>query len=163
MFIRKTNSKLRHGAAAVEAAVCLPILVAIFLGAVEVSSGILQEYNAQACAYEMSKVALESSSTCEDVQIKAAEILPQLDFETYSIEIEVVPRTENADTVEPAAISRFSIPQSGPTPKGLEDTPRGTLLKLTLVADRPEISGPAATRIFLSDQISTNCVFVKEF
>lgn len=163
--MKKQNSisRRRDGVAAVEAAVCLPILFVIIFGAIEVSGGIFQEYNAQACAFELSKVALESGTSCEDVQTKANALLPQLEFTNYSIEIEVVPRSVNADSVEPAVISSFSFSQSGSAPAGLEDIPRGTLLRLTLTLDRPAIAGRGFARAFLSNQIETDCVFVKEF
>ena len=154
---------LRRGVAAVEAAVCLPILVLVMLGALEVSSGIFQEFNVQSCAYEFSKVALRSGSSCTDVQLLADELMPQFDFSTYSIQIDVIPRTVNADTVEPAQVTSFSIPQSGSAPAGLEDIPRGTLLRLTVTADRPAIAGQGFTRSFLNGEISSDCVFVKEF
>ena len=153
----------RNGAAAVEAAVCLPLLVLIFFGSVEISGGIFQEYNAQATAYELSKVALTKGKTCDDVQMLAAQIMPQQDFATYSITIDVEPRTVNADSVDVPTITTFSIPQTGSTTDGLEQLPRGTLLRLTLTVDRPEIAGIGLTRTFLSTQIVSDCVFVKEF
>ena len=153
----------RRGVAAVEAAVCLPILVLVMLGALEVSAGIFQEYNAQSCAYELSKVALRPGSSCTDVQQVAEQIMPQFDFATYSIQIDVTPRTANASTVDPPQITSFSIPQSGTAPAGLEDTPRGTLLRLTVTAARPSITGRGFTRSFLDGEISSDCVFVKEF
>lgn len=162
-LIQNSKSPIRRGVAAVEAAVCLPILVLIIVGAIEVSGGIFQEYNAQACAYELSKVALRSKSTCEDVQTHAAGILPQLEFTTYSIQIDVVPRTANPDSVNVPAITSFSIPQTGTAPEGLEDIPRGTLLRLTLTTNRPAIAGRGFSRAYLNNEISSDCVFVKEF
>lgn len=165
MSKRRQVSKiqLRRGAAAVEAAVCLPILVLIIIGAIEVSGGIFQEYNAQACAYELSKVALRSQSTCEDVQAHAETILPQLEFATYSIRIEVVPRSENLDSVDAPTITSFDIPQSGAAPVGLDEVPRGTLLRLTVSADRPAVAGRGLARAYLNSEVSADCVFVKEF
>ena len=153
----------RSGVAAVEAAICLPVLALIIFGAVEVSGGVFQEYNAQACAYELSKVALQSGSSCQDVQDAAASILPQLEFTNYSIQVDVIPRSANATSVETPTQTSFSIPQSGAAPAGLEDIPRGTLLRLTLTTDRPAIAGRGFTRAFLNDTINSDCVFVKEF
>lgn len=163
MLSRPRNTINRRGVAAVEAAVCLPVLALIIFGAVEVSGGIFQEYNAQACTYEISKVALQSGSSCQDVQDVAATIMPQLDFTTYSIQIDVIPRSVNQGSVDAPTQSSFSIPQSGSAPAGLEDIPRGTLLKLTVTTDRPAIAGRGFTRAFLSGTINSDCVFVKEF
>lgn len=159
----KSNNKRRSGVAAVEAAVCLPLLVLIFFGALEVSGGIFQEYDAQAAAYELSKAALESQSSCEDVRFVADQILPQLGYSNYSISIDVLPRTVNADSVEPTTATSFSILPTGTAPVGLEDLPRGTLLKLSLTVDRPGIAGIGLSRVYMGGTIESDCVFVKEF
>lgn len=153
----------RSGVAAVEAAVCLPLLVLIFFGALEVSGGISQEYNAQASAFELSKVALAKGKDCDHVQTLAAQILPQHDFATYSITIDVESRTVNSDSVEAPSVTTFNIPKTGSTTNGLELLPRGTLLRLTLTVDRPPLAGLGLSTNFLTNQIVSDCVFVKEF
>jgi Flp pilus assembly protein TadG len=157
------HSQKHSGVAAVEAAFCLPLLVFIFFGSLEISGGIFQEYNAQAAAFELSKVALTRLKTCDDVQALATQILPQQEFTSYSITIAVEPRTVNGDSVQTPSITLFSIPQSGPTTPGFEELPRGTLLRLTLTVERPPIGGMGLTRNFLDQQIVSDCVFVKEF
>ncbi len=157
------RNSLRTGVAAVEAAVCLPLLALIFFGSLEVTGGIFQEYNAQATTFELSKVALTRLKTCDDVQDLAAEILPQLGFTNYSMVIDVEPRTVNSDSVGTTTATTFSIPSSGKTTKGLEDLPRGTLLRMTLTAERPSIAGLGFSKTFLSNEITADCVFVKEF
>ena len=155
-------SQSRSGVAAVEAAICLPVLALIIFGAVEISAGIFQEYNAQSCAYELSKVALEAKTDCTDVQTLAASLIPQFGFENYDITIEVIPRTVNTASVDPPLITLFTIPSTGSVTSGLDELPRGTLLQLTLSADRPD----TVTNFFratLGEQISTQCVFCKEF
>ena len=155
--------KIRKGVAAVEAAVCLPVLALIFFGALEVSGGIYQEYNAQASTFELSKVALSKFTTCDDIQDFAESLLPQQGFNTYSIAIVVEPRTVNSDSVESPLVTNFVIPISGSTTDGLDELPRGTLLRLTLTADRPSVGRLGFARNFLSAQITSDCVFVKEF
>ena len=150
------KTRIRNGVAAVEAAVCLPLLAVIFVGSLEVSGGIFQEYNAQATAFELSKVALARTNTCDEVQALAAQIMPQHGFANYSITIDVEPRTANVDSVETPPTTTFSIPQTGETTTGLEELPRGTLLRLTLVADRPQIAGLGFARSFLGAQITSN-------
>lgn len=151
-----------NGVAAVEAAVCLPVLAIIIFGAIEVSGGIFQEYNVQASAYELSKVALRKDSTCSDVQAMAEQLLPNQDIENYTINIDVEPRTVNLDSVEPPAVTSFVITSSSAT-DGLEELPRGTLLRLSLEADRPRVSGRGFFRVFLGERINADSVFVKEF
>ena len=141
----------------------MPLLAVIFFGSLEVTGGIFQEYNAQATAFELSKVALTKQKTCDDVQTLAAQIMPQHGFTTYSITIDVEARTVNSDSVEPPGVTTFSIPQTGSTTAGLDELPRGTLLRLTLVTDRPAIAGLGLSRSFLGSQITSDCVFVKEF
>lgn len=152
----------RNGVAAVEAACCLPILVIIIFSAIEVSGGLFQEYNLQVCAFELAKTALDDEATCEDVQALANRLLPQFEFENYTIEIATEERTVNQDSVEAPAITQFTIPQSGPTPEGLDQIPRGTLLRLSIVADRPPISGVAILSK-LRSQVDADSVFVKEY
>ena len=157
------RTKKRTGVAAVEAAVCLPVLALVFFGALEVSGGIFQEYNAQASTFELSKIALSKFTTCDDVQDYAASLLPQQRFNNYSIAIEVEPRTVNSSSVNSPTVTSFNIPSSGATTDGLDELPRGTLLRLTLTADRPSVGGLGFTHTFLSAEITSDCVFVKEF
>ncbi len=158
-----SNPGARRGAAAIEAAVCLPVLAIIIFASIEISGGIFQQYDAQAAAYEISKIALKNGNSCDDVQAAAQELLPQLGFESYNIEIDVVTRTANAASVETPAVNHFDIPSSGTTTPGLDQLPRGTLLKLTLTIDRPKIAGLGFFKQFLGTQISADCTFVKEF
>lgn len=154
----------KQGVAAVEAAVCLPVLALIVFGALEVTGGIFQEYNLQASAFELAKVALRRNATCEDIQDQAAAILPSQDFPTYSINLDIEPRTVNADSVEPpTGPTSFAIPSSGSAPLGLETIPRGTLMRITVTADRPRIPGRGLFYSFLNPQATADAVFVKEF
>jgi hypothetical protein len=160
--IALANRRNRKGIAAVEAAVCLPVLALIVFGSIEVSTGLFHEYNAQSTAYELSKVALAAQTNCEDVQFLADEIIPQFGFSDYDITINVISRSVNVSSVEPASITTFSI-QPGVTPTaGLEDVPRGTLLELTINISRP----PTTTTFFrtaMGEQISAQCIFCKEY
>ncbi len=152
----------RTGAAAVEAACCLPVLMLIVFSAIEVSGGIFQEYDLQVTAFELSKTALESGNSCADVQAFAEQIMPQLGFEDYEVTIEVEPRTVNNDSVESVPATSFSFTRHSTPPSGLELLPRGTLLRLTLVADRPAVSGGRLMGSLLNAEIDADCVFVKE-
>lgn len=153
----------RNGVAAVEAAICLPLIALIIFSAMEISGGVFQDYDSQSAAYELSKVALRSENSCDDVQAAAAAILPNAGYENYSVEINVVPRTVNADSVDPPTVTTFSVPKTGSTTTGLEAVPRGTLLKLTLTVERPRIPGQGFMQSYFAGPIVCDCVFVKEF
>lgn len=135
----------------------------IIVASVEVCGGMFQNYDAHAAAFELTKKALLRTTTSEDIQAEAAILLPQLGFDNYDIKIDVLNRTVNADSVESTTHTTFSIPQTGiPTP-GLEELPRGTVLRLTLTVDRPAIPGRGMIRKYLENEIHSDCVFVKEF
>ncbi len=156
------NSRFRRGVAAVEAAICMPVLAVFIFGAVEVSGGIFQEYNAQSCVYELGKTALAPQKSCGDVKVLADQMLPQWGFSNYIIDIEVMARTFNAESVDAPTITAFRINEGQAAPAGLEEVPRGTMLKMTLKADRPT----SVTDFYsatLGTQVTSECVFVKEF
>lgn len=158
-----SRHKRRAGGAAIEAAVCLPLIVFILLASIEMCNGLFESYNAHAATFELSKLALERSTTCDQVQAKANQILPALGFEDYEIVIDVEERDVNEDSVEETSFSSFSIPQTGPTSSGLELVPRGTILRLRLKVDRMSQTSRGLFHYYLNPTIETDCVFVKEF
>ncbi len=162
-IVKQPTDQKRDGAAVTEAAICLPVLAFIIFAAVEISSGIFHEYNIQASCFEISKVALRSNASCADVQSMANQVLPHSDFETYTVTIEVEPRTVNQDSVEPTSEFTFEFTSDSVPPEGLENLPRGTLLRLTLTADRPPVVGLAFVREYFPSQIDADSVFIKEF
>lgn len=159
----KRRSQRRCGSAAVEAAVCFPVIFLIIIASIEVCGGMFQNYDAHAAAFELTKKALVRTTTSDDLQAEAATLLPQLGFDTYSVRIDVLDRTVNADSVEPTSHSTFLIPQTGVATPGFEELPRGTVLRLTLTVDRPAVPGRGMIRKYLDGEIHSDCVFVKEF
>ncbi|MEL7496465.1 MAG: TadE/TadG family type IV pilus assembly protein [Planctomycetota bacterium] len=134
---RSRQNGKRSGAAAVEAAVCFPVIFLILVASIEVCGGMFQNYDAHTAAFELSKQALKRNTTTDDLQAKAAQLLPQLGFDTYDVRIDVLPRTVNTESVESTPYSTFLIPQTGVATPGLEELPRGTILRLTLTVERP--------------------------
>jgi len=140
----------------------MPVLAVIIFGAIEISRGIFHEYNAQSCVYELGKTALSPKKSCADVKTLADSLLPQWGFTNYHIDIDVIARSVNASSVESPTISNFDIVEGSTPPAGLEDVPRGSLMQKTLTADRPT-SVTSFYRALLGNQVTTECVFVKEF
>lgn len=152
----------RRGAAVVEFAVCLPFIFLLIVGSVELSAGLFHQHTIKLTAHQCAVTAAQGVSTADDVQAVAAQIMSQRNFENYEIQIVELPRTTNFDSVEPNAVAEFEVPSSGTTTAGLDEVPRGTILRLTLTAERPSIAGLGFTRKFLQPSIAAECTFVKE-
>jgi len=73
--LRKPMRPNRRGAAAVEFAVCLPLLMLIVLGAIETTHGIFLKQALSAAAYEGMRVAIEPRSNQADATHRAQAIL----------------------------------------------------------------------------------------
>ncbi len=73
--IRETIRSRRRGAAVVEFAVCLPLLMLIVLGAIEATHGIFLKQALSAAAYEGMRVAIEPGSKQADAINQAKAIL----------------------------------------------------------------------------------------
>jgi hypothetical protein len=69
------ESKLRKGAATVELAVCLPIIVLMVLATIEACSMVFLKQSLTAASYEGVRVALVQGSTASNVQATCGQIL----------------------------------------------------------------------------------------
>lgn len=72
---RRFQAKLRAGTSVVEFAVCAPVLVVVFLGAVEISNSIFLKQAATAACYEAARVASGSSGTMARANTRGEEVL----------------------------------------------------------------------------------------
>ena len=72
---RRRGSRRRRGAAVVEFAVCLPLLMLIVLGAIEATHGMFLKQALSAAAYEGMRVAIEPRSTNAEAIAQANSIL----------------------------------------------------------------------------------------
>lgn len=93
---KPTRSRSRSGAAVVEFAVCLPLLMLIVLGAIEAAHGIFLKQALSAAAYEGMRAAIEPGSRQADAIQQAQTILdarlvknPTITFDTN---IDTAPR-----------------------------------------------------------------------
>ncbi len=158
----RSNRQFRAGVAVVEVALCLPFVFLLTFGAIELSSGLYHQMTFRAAVHECATHACDGPTTCDDVQAVAQNIMSQMGVTTYQIEIDEVTRTTNLSSVETAPITHFDIPASGSTTAGLDDVPRGTILRLRLTGTRPPMPGLSLVTKYLDTQIRAQCVFIKE-
>ena len=158
---RSTKMSIRRGAAIAETAICLPFVFLLVVGAIELSSGLYHQMTFRSAVHECASHAADGTADCDDVQTVAQQIMSQVGVTNYNITIDEVPRTVNVASVQPALITHFDIPATGPTTAGFGDVPRGTIWRLQLTGTRPP-TGLNITSQYLNSQFSANCVFVKE-
>ena len=153
----------RRGTAAVEAAACFPLIVMLVLASVELSAGYFHQHTLRATAHECAKLTAREGTTTSDVQSLATQLLGQRKMGVgYTVNIDTVTRTVNMGSVDPpTGPTSFTFSDSGTPPPGLEEMPRGTLLRLRISAIRPAIAGVGVVR-YLSPNMSAECFFVKE-
>jgi uncharacterized membrane protein len=91
MGFTAVRANQRRGAASVECAVCLPVILLIVFGTIEACAMIFLQQNAQLIAYEAVRVA---ASPYHDVQQAASagqEIMDQLGLQGGTVTIETTP------------------------------------------------------------------------
>jgi len=67
----------RDGAAAVEAAFCIPVVIILMLGTLEICSGIYLSESLTVSAYESCRAGIRRRSTANDVYERAVQILAE--------------------------------------------------------------------------------------
>jgi Flp pilus assembly protein TadG len=72
---RGASRRLREGAAAVEAAICIPVVIVLMLGTLEISAGIYLKESLTVAAYEGARAGVKRRATFEDVQLRCQEVL----------------------------------------------------------------------------------------
>jgi Flp pilus assembly protein TadG len=105
------RTRRRHGAAVVEFAVCLPLLMLIVLGAIEATHGIFLKQALSAAAYEGMRVAIEPGSKQAEAIQKAQAILDARLVKgskiTFDTNIETAPRGQKVaiDVTAPVSLN----------------------------------------------------------
>jgi Flp pilus assembly protein TadG len=160
--MRQNRNQKRRGAAVAEMAICLPFVILMVVGSIELSSGLFHQMVFRTAVHECATRAADGTTDAVEVQTVAQQILSQHGITDFTITIDEVTRTVNSGTVESNPISHFDIPATGTPTAGLETVPRGTLLKLRLSAPRPPATGLGVISKYLDSQIAAECVFVKE-
>ena len=72
---RRKYSDQREGAAVVEAAICIPVVIILMLGTLEVCSGLYLAESLTVCAYEAARAGVRRRTTAQDVYDRAVEVL----------------------------------------------------------------------------------------
>ena len=157
--LKKTR---RRGAAVAEMAFCLPFVILLVVGSIELSSGLFHQMAFRTAVHECATRSAAGPCTSDEVQSVAQQIMLQRGISEFNITIDEVPRTVNVGSVEQATVTHFEIPSTGATTTGLEQVPRGTVLRLRMTANRPPATGLSIISKYLDAQIAAECVFVKE-
>lgn len=171
---KQTNSisTFRRGVAAVEAAVCLPVVFIIVFGAVEITSGIFQQHVLRSAVHETAKIASRGTSTVADCQAVCTDILDQRGFpDPFTATLSVIPRGDTslgtdvnvgsipADVNDVASGFPITFTDSA-APSTRIDLPRGTIMQLTISTPRPDLAGTLLPNI-LPNTVDATTVFVK--
>lgn len=82
-----SGRKSRLGVAAVEFAVCIPLIVMIVLASIEASSMIFLKLDLQTTAYEAARVAVAPAATAGDVVSRGNEVLDQRNIKDGSVQV----------------------------------------------------------------------------
>lgn len=108
--VRKPRGR-RRGAAAVETALLLPLLVLLAFGSIELSNMIFLKQTLAIAAYEGARAATKPGATAQQADTRIAEVLTSRNVTSYSV-------SYTTDKSAPLAITPI--------------TPRGTLLTVTV-------------------------------
>jgi Flp pilus assembly protein TadG len=85
--IRACNVKRRRGLAAVEFAVCLPVLVLVIVGSIEACTMVFLKESLTVAAYEGSRTALQPGATVDDVTGRCEEVLAERGVDGGSVDV----------------------------------------------------------------------------
>lgn len=92
----KANDARRKGAATVEAAVCLPLLIVLVFGSVESANAIFLKQSLTIASYEAAKIASGPRGTIQAAEARCAEVLAVRDVDDFTITFS--PNNLNEDT-----------------------------------------------------------------
>lgn len=84
---RKFRSNKRRGIAAVEAAVCLPVVIVIWLGTVEVSTVLTLKQQSQLIAAAAAQQTLESTATFTEIETKFKNLADSIGIEGATVSL----------------------------------------------------------------------------
>lgn len=85
--IRIKHAGQRRGVAAVEFAVCLPVLVLVIIGSIEACTMVFLKESLTVAAYEGSRAALKPGASAEDVIARCEEVLAERSVEGGAVDV----------------------------------------------------------------------------
>jgi hypothetical protein len=104
---RRPTAATRTGVAAVEFAVCLPVLIVLILGSIECCSMIFLRQSLAVVAYEGLRVAVKPDASLNDVQVRCQQVLDDRRIQGARVAV---------------------------TPSNFPARPRGTFIRITVTA-----------------------------
>ncbi len=84
---REKSRKERKGAAVVEFAICLPVLVAVTFSFIDLTNLIYFRQTIKIAAYDAARKAAEPTASTSDVQVAAARMLQARGIDTHTLTI----------------------------------------------------------------------------
>ncbi|MBA4018894.1 MAG: pilus assembly protein TadE [Pirellula sp.] len=84
---RNVTARMRRGTAAVEFAVCLPLLVSLVLGVIETSNAVFVQQAITSAAYEAANVASATGGTSTAATSRANSVLTSLGINSATVAI----------------------------------------------------------------------------
>ncbi len=127
------QSRHRHGVAAMETAVVLPLLVILVFGAIEISNAVFLKQSLNIAAYEAAKLITAPGNNEVLARTRAGEVLNVRRVSTYTLSFDPVVATA---------------------------TPRGTQVRVTVEASASNLSyGPM--KFMIGKSISSSVVMVR--
>ena len=128
------RAKDRRGAATVEFAVCLPIIVLLVMGSIEACSMIFLKQSLQTAAYESARTAIRTGSTRGEVTSAGENILDARNIEEYAITFPLG-NPEAADRGDPVAVEVTASSAANSPISGRFIRDRGITVRTTMVKE----------------------------
>ncbi|MGD9856164.1 MAG: TadE/TadG family type IV pilus assembly protein [Planctomycetaceae bacterium] len=102
MSIRPSTDRSRRGVAAVEFAVCLPVLVLVVFGSIEACTMVFLKESLTVAAYEGSRLALQPTATEADVITRCQEVLTDRKVQAATVQLtpSVLSSVPGGDSIE---------------------------------------------------------------
>lgn len=102
---KHTRTVTRRGAAAVEFATCLPLLMLLLLGSIEASRAVMVQHTLQEAAHSGARLYSVPSTTEQDVRNFVATIMQQARISDYSITLDPSNKAAIDTPLEPVTVT----------------------------------------------------------
>ena len=129
----KKNTRRRRGVAAVEFAVCLPVLVVLVMAAIECTSMIFVDQSLHVVAYEGARMAIKRDSSSTDVRNRCQQVIGERSIVNAAVEL---------------------------VPPDIASVPRGEQILVRVSA--PSADNAIVPLNFFSGQLAGQAVMIKE-